>query len=108
MEVNKDYKFRDDLVKSKEDTVPIEILIDPYKGVVYRYTAVGAKVLKEDVQAVLQFKYDILDPGIFSETTLRKDKYFERHIGLILNTLILEVAEAPDVGEDDPKESGKE
>ena len=106
MEMGKDYKFRDDI---KEDTVPIEIMIDPYRGVVYRYTAVGARVLEENKQAVLQFKFDVLNPGIFSEVTLRKDKYFEKHIGLILNALILESVEAPeDVGEDDTKESGKE
>lgn len=105
MELDKDYKFRDDI---KRDTVPIEILIDPYKGVVYNYTTVSASVIKEGEKAVLNFQYDVITPGKNSETMLRNDKKFEQHIGLILNLLILEVAEAPDVREEDSKKSDKE
>lgn len=105
MQVNEDYKFRDDI---KSDTVPIEILIDPYKGVIYKYVTVGAKVLVEGEQAVLQFQYELLNTGKFSETTLRKDKRFEEYIGIILNLLILEVAEAPDVREEDSEKPDKE
>jgi hypothetical protein len=96
MQVNEDFKFRDDLVKKKEDTVPIELLTGNYKGVILRYTKVAIRE-QEDLTAKLQFEYEILDAGKSTETTLRKDKTFEFHIGLILNTLILE---ATDVKED--------
>jgi hypothetical protein len=89
-----DFRFRDDLV-SKEDiqTVPIEILTGPYKNVIYRYVKVSVKE-KDDGEAVVQFLYDLLEMGKFSETTLRNDQRFTNHIGLILNHLVLEAAEA--------------
>lgn len=34
---NVDYKFRDDLIKNINDFTPIEILVEPYKGIVYHY-----------------------------------------------------------------------
>lgn len=91
-----DFRFRDDLYNVKKgETVPIEILIPPYKDVIIRYTRVAVKE-KDDGTAVLQFDYEILEPGQYSMVTLRKDPKFETHLGLLLNYLILEAAEAGD------------
>lgn len=89
MNIGEDFKFRDDL---KEDTVPIELLTGPYKGVVYRYTNV--RVLEqEEGTAKMQFDYELHKMGEHTETSLRKDTKFTVHIGLILNNLILEVVD---------------
>lgn len=104
MILSEDYKFRDDI---KADTVPIELLTDPYKGVILRYTTVAIKETEGD-KAKLQFQYDLYEMGDHTETSLRKDPKFENHIGLILNAMILESLEgqAPDDNrEDDLKES---
>lgn len=100
MQLNKDYKFRDDLFKKIEEgsTTPIEILVDPYKGVCYRYTAVVFKTEEDPPRMV--YAYDILDAGKFSETTLRKDEYFIKMLGVILNAVLLEVAEHENRGND--------
>ncbi len=74
------------------DTTAIELLTEAYKGVIFRFTNVGVKE-NEDSTATLKFNYDILSPGKFKEEKLREDKYFEQHLGLILNTLILDIAE---------------
>lgn len=89
-----EYKFRDDLYNPKKgETVPIEILIWPFNGVVYRYEQVGVSE-NEDGTATLRFAYELLDCGEHTETKLRSDKKFEQHIGIILNHLILESVEA--------------
>jgi hypothetical protein len=91
-----DFKFRDDLTKTKEgDTVAIEILLSPYNGVIIRYTQVGIKE-QDNGTAVLRFAYDLLETGTHSELSLRRDKKFETHLGILLNHLILEAAEIPD------------
>ena len=90
MIINIDYKFRDDL---KEDTVPIELLTGPYKGVVYRYTQVAIKEQAND-SAVMQFDYYLHQTGGLTETSLRADQKFTTHIGLILNQLILDSVSA--------------
>jgi hypothetical protein len=105
-----DFRFRDDLISKDEvQTVPIEILTGPYKNVIYRYVKVGVKE-KEDGEAVLQFLYDLLENGEYSETSLRNDQRFTNHIGLILNHMILETAESEsdDIREDDTKEPVKQ
>jgi hypothetical protein len=90
---NGDFRFRDDLIKDQNtETVPIEILTGPYKGVILRYTKVGVSEL-EDGTAKLQFQYDLLEMGDNSETKLRSDTRFETHAGLLLNHLILESIE---------------
>lgn len=103
MLLSEDYKFRDDI---KADTVPIELLTEPYKGVILRYTTVAVKE-QEGGQAKLQFQYELLEMGEHTETSLRKDPKFETHAGLILNAMILESLEAQedDIREDDIKES---
>jgi hypothetical protein len=84
-----DFKFRDEY---QNDTTAIELLTEPYKGVIYRYTNVGLKE-QEDGTATLRFNYEFLDGGQFKEDKLREDRYFNDHLGLILNTLILDVVE---------------
>jgi hypothetical protein len=44
----------------------------------------------KDDTATLKFTYEFNELGKFKEDNLRKDKYFEKHVGLILNTLLLE------------------
>jgi hypothetical protein len=110
MIVNEDFKFRDDLIKSDKDTVPIELLTGDFKGAIIRYTTVAIRE-QEDQTAKLQFEYDVLDAGKSSEVSLRKNKTFEFHIGLILNALILEATDAKDDdanGKDDTPQSIEE
>lgn len=95
MIMGEDYKFRDDM---KADTVPIELLTGPYKGVILRYTNVGVKEL-EDNSAILQFGYELHEMGDHTETKLRKDQQFQEHAGLILNALILESLDAQEAVE---------
>lgn len=106
MIMGKDFKFRDDM---KQDTVPLELLLDPYRGIVYRYTNVGVKENNNDT-ATLKFQYELYEMGGHTETKLRKDQQFEKTLGLILNTLILDAAEADqnEHREDDTEESDKE
>lgn len=101
MRIGEDYKFRDDM--KEHDTVPIELLTEPWQGVILRYVKVGVKEM-EDGTATLQFSYDLLEMGKHTETNLRKSKKFEEHIGLILNMMILEVAENADNREDNTEE----
>ena len=86
MILGEDFKFRDDI---KADTVPIEILVDQFKGVTFRYTEVG---FKEDTDGSgrLKFQYEITDPADFSELKLRQSAEFQTFLGLLLNSLILE------------------
>lgn len=90
MIIGEDYKFRDDL---KHDTVPIEILSGPYKGIVLRYTKVMIKE-QERENALIKFDYDLIETNKFKEKKLRQDKLFQEHIGLILNDMILETIES--------------
>lgn len=86
----KDFKFRDDM---KLDTVPIEILLDSYKGVVYHYQKLHV-VENEDETATMKFEYKILDTGNFKKKeVLEKDPKFQQVLGLILNKMLLDIAE---------------
>jgi hypothetical protein len=89
MILNIDFRFSN---VYNTDTSAIELLTEAYKGVIFRFTNVGVKE-NDDGTATLKFAYDILSPGKFKEDLLRKDDYFERHLGLILNTLIIDIAE---------------
>lgn len=103
MIIGTDFIFRDDL---KKDTVAIELNLDPYKKVVYRYVNVAVKENDNDT-ATLKFEYELFEMGDHVETALRKDKRFTEVLGLILNTLILEATTHED-GKDDIKESDQE
>lgn len=108
MKIGEDYKFRDDF--KEHETVPIELLTEPWEGVILRFLTVGIRENPNDT-ATLQFTYELLEMGKHTETNLRNSKKFEVHVGLILNMMILESAEAEknaDVGEDDINEPVEE
>ncbi len=111
MILNEDYKFRDDLFDPKKDgtTCPIEILTQPYTGVVFRFTTVQFK-LDEDNIPRLRFAYDLTETKKFSEMKLRQDEYFVKHLGLILNAVLLEMEEMNDIANrtDDHQEPNQE
>lgn len=87
MILNEDFKFRDDI---KGDTVAIELVSGIYKGIVYRYTEVAILEEAETDECKIRFGYTFQDNAGFKEDILRKDKMFTEHIGLVLNSLILE------------------
>lgn len=88
-----DYKFRDDLFNPKEEgtTCPIELLLDPFAGVVYRYTTVSFK-MDGDTPKML-YDYEIIKTNDLSMMTLRKNVKFNTTLGLILNMLLLDAGE---------------
>lgn len=100
MELGTDFKFRDDLFNAKEagSTVPVELLIEPFTGVVYRYTTVTFKMGEDDVPRLL-YDYEIIKTNELSMTTLRKNEKFNAALGLILNSLLLESSEVEGVSE---------
>jgi hypothetical protein len=108
MELGTDYQFRDDLFDKKEEgaTVPIELLIDPFKGVVYRYTKVSFK-LDGDTPRML-YDYDIINSPDLSMMTLRKNEKFNTTLGLILNMMLLEVSDADENGSNNSEEPDSE
>lgn len=91
MKEGEDFKFRDDLQENEKDTVPLEITFGPYSGTIFRYTVVQLQEEPENFTgARLKFQYEILDAGKHTETKLRSDERFSSHIGILLNTLLLE------------------
>ena len=106
---SKDFQFRDDLAKIESgDTVPIQILTGPYKDVIFRYIRVSVKE-QDGGDAKLQYQYELLEMGSYTETQLRKDSRFSQHIGIILNHLILETVEADNANrENNPEEFDEE
>lgn len=111
MQVGNDYKFRDDMFNPKEDgsTVPIELMVDPFAGVVYRYTTVGFKVGEDDIPRI-QYDYEIIKTNDLSMITLRKNEKFNTMLGLILNAMLLDLGDASEVeaGANNTKESDTE
>ena len=112
MEIGVDYKFRDDLFNSKEEgsTCPIELELDPFKGIVYRYTTVTFKMDEDNIPRLL-YDYEIIKTNDLSMITLRKNQKFNDAVGLILNTLLLDASEAEGASEtrtDNPKEPNQE
>jgi hypothetical protein len=95
MEPGTDYKFRDDMfdANQSESTVPIELLIEPFNGVIYRYTTVRFKLGEDDVPR-LQYDYDIVKTNDLSMITLRKNQKFNDILGLILNAMLLDLGDA--------------
>ena len=94
MELGTDYKFRDDLFDAKQEgtTVPIELILDPFAGVVYRYTTVTFKMGEDEIPRLL-YDYEIIKTNDLSMVTLRKNEKFNAALGLILNTLLLDASE---------------
>lgn len=95
MEAGTDYKFRDDMfdANQSESTVPIELLIEPFNGVIYRYTTVRFKLGEDDIPR-LQYDYDIVKTNDLSMITLRKNQKFNDILGLILNAMLLDLGDA--------------
>lgn len=107
MIIGEDYRPRDDLYE-EDKTLPVEILTGPYKGAILRFTTVSIKETEDD-QAVMMFDYELLEMGNHTETSLRKDNKFTQHIGLVLNTMILETLESKyATGKDDLNEPVEE
>lgn len=97
MIIGQDFKFRDDF--KNLDTVPVEILTGPYKGVILRYTHVAIQE-QEDETAKLKFGFDIIESPMLKKKKLREDTKFMTEAGLILNAMILEtVGDTDAVGE---------
>ena len=112
MEAGTDFKFRDDLFNPKEEgtTVPIELTLDPFAGIVYRYTTVTFKVDEDNVPRLL-YDYEIIKTNDLSMVTLRKNERFNEVLGLILNGLLLDASEAEgmsETGTNDTKEPNQE
>lgn len=100
MELGTDYVFRDDLfdAKSEGSTVPIELKLDPFAGVCYRYTVVRFKMDEDNIPR-LQYDYEIIKTNDLSMMTLRKNEKFNTVLGLILNALLLDASEAEGMSE---------
>ncbi len=97
MIIGQDFKFRDDY--KNFDTVPVEILTGPYKGVILRYTHVAIQE-QEDQTAKLKFGFDIIESPDIKKKKLRDDTKFMTVAGLVLNAMILEtVGDVDAVGE---------
>ena len=94
MELGKDFSFRDDLFDAKVEgsTVPIELLVDPFAGIVYRYTTVTFKMNEDNIPR-MQYDYEIIKTNDLSMVTLRKNEKFNTMLGLILNALLLDASE---------------
>ena len=112
MELGIDWIFRDDLFNPKEDgsTVPIELLVDPFAGVCYRYTYVKFRMDEDNVPRI-GYDYEILKTNDLSMMTLRKNEKFNTVLGLVLNTLLLDASEAEGESEtriNDTKEPNQE
>src|SRR5665213_721108 len=96
MKLNEDYRFRPDLAEQDEkSTLPIEILIGKYKGIVFRFTAVKLEEQAELGVANLKFGFEIMEvPYSGTETPshaeMKKDILFQKIAGLVLNALLLE------------------
>ena len=112
MELGIDWKFRDDLfeIKKEGSTVPIELLVDPFAGVCYRYTYVKFRMDEDNVPRI-GYDYEILKTNDLSMMTLRKNEKFNTALGLILNALLLDASEVEGASEtrtNDTKEPNQE
>lgn len=87
MIIGEDFKFRDDF--KNLDTVPVEILTGPYKGVILRYTHVAIQEEENDT-AKLKFGFEIIEQMGYKKKKLKQDTKFMTEAGLILNAMILE------------------
>ena len=114
MELGTDFTFRDDLFNDKEEgsTCPIELMLDPFAGVCYRYTRVAFKLGEDDIPRI-QYDYEIIKTNDLSMMTLRKNDKFNATLGLVLNTLLLDAADQEngmdiETRTDNPEEPNKE
>ena len=100
-----DFRFT---ASHQADTTPIELLTKLYKGIVFNFTQVNITE-QADGTAKLKFGYNLLDTGKYKEDKLRADPFFTEHLGLILNTLILDTLEIENAnGESDTQKPSEE
>ena len=88
----------------------VEILVDPFAGVVYNYTTVRFRVDENDIPRI-GYDYEIIKTNDLSMMTLRKNEKFNTMLGLILNAMLLEVADAEgdiEIRTNDTEKSNKE
>lgn len=97
-----DFKFRDEL--KQHDTVPVELLTDPYKGVILKYTKISVQEKPEEDTAIIRFEYELIETGEHSEVGLRRNHHFQKTISNLLNVFLLEGAVKPE-SEDDEADS---
>jgi hypothetical protein len=83
-ELDVDYKFVD---FPDTDLTGIELLKDPYSGIVYYYT--NANVAEAGLMATLKFGYMIVNPGKYPSSLLETDEKFVTIMGDILSEIIL-------------------
>ena len=95
MQLGTDFNFRDDLFNSKQagSTVPVELLIEPFAGVVYRYTTVTFKMEEDNIPRLI-YDYEIIKTNDLSMMTLRKNEKFNSILGLILNAMLLDLGDS--------------
>jgi len=84
LKLNIDFKFYD---FPETDLTGIEILTEPYAGVLYYYT--NANVTEQGYMATLRFGYMIVKSGQYSKGVLETDEKFVTILGDILSEIIL-------------------
>jgi hypothetical protein len=105
MKIGKDFFFRDDI---KKDTVPIQLMNCIFEGVVLRYTKIQIHEEKGN-KATIKFDYELIDvPKKLNKAKLKKSKEFKEHIGLILNSMILDVIDQTETKNNDRKDDSEE
>ena len=106
-EVDVDYKFRDDLPMADDETIRIELLKEPYAGVVYFYTGVG---FHEDEEGTphLRFGYHVIERPLDITDEMLDDVEFKTLLGDIVVSLFIEGSSKNEFGNDDPEEFDSE
>ena len=84
---NEHYRFLD-TVDTKSST-PIELLEDPYRGIVIAFGKVS--LLKDDT---LSYNFDIVNEDVISRQSLMNDVYFKNYVHQILTSILID-----DIGE---------
>lgn len=97
---NVDFRFRPELAKDEKSTMPIEILVEKYKGVVYSYGQV--KFEGDDEQPILNFNYWLLEGSVD-----QNDAEFKTLLGDIIISMIQESIEHNDRKDDSKKPDSK-
>lgn len=96
MRLGKDYIYRDDLFNPKEEgtTVPIQLLVEKFEGIVYNYGSISFNVgpPEEEVPKV-KFEYNIIETPNMSMAELRKNHRFNYVLGEVLKSILLDLVE---------------
>lgn len=86
-----DYRFRDDLHYPDSELSIIELLKEPYCGILYCYGRTNIETV-DDEKGVLKFEFRVFNRD---QKELAANKEFIQHIGEVLNSIILD-----DMGEE--------